>query len=282
MRVAVIGTGYVGLVSAACFAELGIYVKCCDLDAAKIASIQAGEAPFHEPGLNALLQSVLKSGHLSATRDLSTALRGADLVFITVGTPSHLKGEAADLSAVFTAARSIVPFLKHNAVVVIKSTVPVGTCRKVAAIMREEKPGQRFHIASNPEFLREGQAVNDFFKPDRVVIGCEDSIAKELLHALYAPLRKRGVTVFDTSIESAELIKHASNAFLAMKITYINQISDLCERLQANIDDVAVGIGLDRRIGSKFLQPGPGFGGSCFPKDTRDFSYVAQQCGVRQ
>jgi UDPglucose 6-dehydrogenase len=282
MRVAVMGTGYVGLVSAACFADLGATVNCYDVDAAKVDLIQRGEAPFHEPGLEPLLQSVLRSGRLCATRDLASAVTGADLVFITVGTPPIVHGTAADVSAVFAAACSILPFLKHDAVVVVKSTVPVGTCRKVAAAMREEKPAIRFHIASNPEFLREGQAVSDFFSPDRVVIGCETPHAREKLHALYAPLKNRDIAVFDTTLESAELIKHASNAFLAMKITYINEIADFCERVRADIDDVATGIGLDKRIGKRFLRPGPGFGGSCFPKDTRDFAQMAQLCGVRQ
>src|SRR5215207_3638999 len=199
MRVAVMGTGYVGLVSAACFAELGTSVRCYDVDAAKIARIQAGEAPFHEPGLSSMLKLQLKSGSLSVTRDLSAAVMGADIVFITVGTPSVLDGQAADVSAVFTAACSTLPFLKQDAVVVIKSTVPVGTCRKVAAAMFEGKQGLRFHIASNPEFLREGQAVSDFFKPDRVVIGCETPLARQKLHALYAPLKKRGIRIFDTT-----------------------------------------------------------------------------------
>src|SRR5262245_582209 len=242
MHVAVIGAGYVGLVSAACFAELGANVKCYDLDHAKIASIKMGIAPFHEPGLDTLLQLVLKAGGFDATKNLGGAITDADLVFITVGTPTSSQGEAADVSAVFTAARSIVHFLKQDAVVVIKSTVPVGTCRKVAAAMRQERPTARFHIASNPEFLREGQAVSDFFSPDRVVIGCESSQGREKLHALYAPLRNRGITIFDTTIESAELIKHASNAFLAMKIAYINEIANFCERAKADIDDVATGI----------------------------------------
>jgi UDPglucose 6-dehydrogenase len=282
MRVAVMGTGYVGLVSAACFADLGAAVKCYDVDSTKVDLIQRGEAPFHEPGLRPLLQSVLKSGRLSATRDLASAVTGADLVFITVGTPPILQGTAADVSAVFAAARSILPFLRRDAVVVIKSTVPVGTCRKVAAAMREENPAVCFHIASNPEFLREGQAVSDFFSPDRVVVGCETPQAREKLHALYAPLKDRDIMVFDTTLESAELIKHASNAFLAMKITYINEIADFCEQVKADIDDVATGIGLDKRIGKRFLRPGPGFGGSCFPKDTRDFAQMAKHCGVRQ
>jgi UDPglucose 6-dehydrogenase len=282
MRVAVLGSGYVGLVTAVCFADMGANVTCFDVDAAKIASIKTGAAPFYEPGLNSLLQKGLSSAHLTASDDLAVSLVDADVVFITVGTPPMVEGGAADLSAVFNAVKSLPPALKQDAVVVIKSTVPVGTCRRVAEIIRTERPGLRFHIVSNPEFLREGQAIHDFFNPDRVVIGCDSHHARDKLHLLYAPLHKRGVRIFDTSIESAELIKHAANAFLAMKIAYINQISDFCECVHADIDDVAAGIGLDKRIGTRFLKAGPGFGGSCFPKDTRDFAHMAQKHGARQ
>jgi UDPglucose 6-dehydrogenase len=271
MRIAMIGTGYVGLVSGACFSEFGVSVACVDKDAEKIARLLRGDIPIFEPGLDQLVASNAAAGRLSFTTDLKQAVNGADAVFIAVGTPSRRGDGHADLSYVFAAAGEIAAALAGDAdarsVVVTKSTVPVGTGRQVERILREALPHGNFDVASNPEFLREGSAIQDFMRPDRVVIGTESDHARSVLGALYRPLYLLETPMVFTSLESAELIKYAANAFLATKITFINEMADLCEAVGADVQDIARGIGLDGRIGRKFLHAGPGFGGSCFPKD---------------
>ena len=271
MRIAMIGTGYVGLVSGACFSEFGVSVTCVDKDEGKIARLVGGEIPIYEPGLDQLVASNAAAGRLGFTTDLEAALAGADAAFIAVGTPSRRGDGHADLSYVFTAASEIAEVLARRpgerTVVVTKSTVPVGTGRRVERILREQLPAHRFDVASNPEFLREGSAIEDFMRPDRVVIGTDSEHARTVLRALYRPLYLLETPVVLTSLETAELIKYAANAFLATKITFINEIADLCEAVGADVQDIARGIGLDGRIGNKFLHAGPGFGGSCFPKD---------------
>ena len=280
MRIAMIGTGYVGLVSGACFSEFGVEVVCVDKDADKIACLQRGEIPIFEPGLQAVVANNQRSGRLSFTTDLATAVAGADAVFIAVGTPSRRGDGHADLSYVFAAAREVAAALTGYAVIVTKSTVPVGTGREVARVMRETRASAEFDVVSNPEFLREGSAINDFMRPDRVVIGAESERAREVMRQLYRPLYLIERPIVFTALETSELIKYAANAFLATKITFINEIADLCERVGANVHDVARGIGLDGRIGRKFLHAGPGFGGSCFPKDTRALVQTARQVGA--
>jgi len=269
MRVAMIGTGYVGLVSGACFSNFGHDVICVDKDAAKIDRLRKGEIPIFEPGLDRLVAENVEAGRLSFTTDLKAAMPGAEAVFIAVGTPSRRGDGFADLTYVFDAAGEIADTLTNYAVVVTKSTVPVGTSRRVEEIIRTRNPKAAFDVASNPEFLREGSAIEDFQRPDRVVVGTEAERARNVMRALYRPLFLNDKTPFVfTTRESSELIKYAANAFLAMKITFINEMADLCEKAGADIQDVAKGIGLDGRIGSKFLNAGPGYGGSCFPKDT--------------
>jgi UDPglucose 6-dehydrogenase len=269
MRVAMIGTGYVGLVSGACFSNFGHDVICVDKDAAKIDRLRKGEIPIFEPGLDRLVAENVEAGRLSFTTDLKAAMPGAEAVFIAVGTPSRRGDGFADLTYVFDAAGEIADTLTNYAVVVTKSTVPVGTSRRVEQIIRTRNPKASFDVASNPEFLREGSAIEDFQRPDRVVVGTEAERARNVMRALYRPLFLNDKTPFVfTTRESSELIKYAANAFLAMKITFINEMADLCEKAGADIQDVAKGIGLDGRIGSKFLNAGPGYGGSCFPKDT--------------
>src|SRR5436853_1297516 len=277
MHVAVIGTGYVGLVSGACFSQFGVSVVCVDKDADKIARLKRGEMPIYEPGLDQLVESNVKAGRLSFTTDTKAAVAGADAVFIAVGTPSRRGDGHADLSYVFAAAEEIAASLTGYAVVVTKSTVPVGTGRKVEAILRKARPVGGFDVASNPEFLREGAAIEDFMRPDRVVIGTESERAREVMRALYRPLFLIETPMLFTSIETAELIKYAANSFLATKITFINEVADLCEKLGADVQDVAKGIGLDGRIGRKFLHAGPGYGGSCFPKDCLALVRTAQE-----
>jgi UDPglucose 6-dehydrogenase len=271
MRIAMIGTGYVGLVSGACFSEFGVSVTCVDKDAGKIERLARCEIPIFEPGLDQLVASNAAAGRLSFTTDLNTAVSGADAVFIAVGTPSRRGDGHADLSYVYAAASEIAAALGQGTcgrtVVVTKSTVPVGTGRKVERILKAALPAGRFDVASNPEFLREGSAIQDFMRPDRVVIGTESEHARAVLGALYRPLYLLETPMVFTSLESAELIKYAANAFLATKITFINEMADLCEAVGADVQDIARGIGLDGRIGRKFLHAGPGFGGSCFPKD---------------
>ena len=279
MNVVMIGTGYVGLVSGTCFAEFGADVTCVDVDAAKITKLHAGQMPIYEPGLAALVANNVATGRLKFTTDIGPAVAGADLVFIAVGTPSRRGEGFADLSYVYEAARQIASHLADYTVIVDKSTVPVGTARNVARIMRETNPSADFDVASNPEFLREGAAIADFMRPDRVVIGCESARAEKLLRELYRPLNLRETPILITNLESAELIKYAANAFLATKISFINEISTLCETVGADVHAVAKGMGMDGRIGAKFLHPGPGYGGSCFPKDTQALVRIAQEHG---
>ena len=279
MKIAMIGTGYVGLVSGACFAEFGPHVTCVDVDAAKIARLLQGEMPIYEPGLDALVAKGIASGRLSFTTDLAHAVAEADAVFIAVGTPSRRGDGHADLRYVEAAAVDIAKALTGYTVVVTKSTVPVGTGRRVAEILREQNPQADFDVASNPEFLREGSAIGDFMRPDRVVIGAETDRAREVMQALYRPLYLMETPVVMTTLETAELTKYAANAFLATKITFINEMADLCEKVGANVQDVARGMGLDGRIGKKFLHAGPGYGGSCFPKDTIALVRTAQEYG---
>jgi UDPglucose 6-dehydrogenase len=268
MRIAMIGTGYVGLVSGACFSEFGVEVTCVDKDESKIERLLRGEIPIFEPGLDKLVITNAEAGRLSFTTELKDAVKTADAVFIAVGTPTRRGGGHADLSYVYAAAKEIAEAMDGYTVVVTKSTVPVGTGREVARIIRETRPDADFDVVSNPEFLREGSAINDFMRPDRVVIGAETDRAQETMRNLYRPLFLIETPILFTSLETSELTKYAANTFLAAKITFINEIADLCEKVGADVHDVAKGIGLDGRIGRKFLHPGPGYGGSCFPKDT--------------
>jgi UDPglucose 6-dehydrogenase len=269
MHIAMIGTGYVGLVSGACFADFGHYVTCIDKDADKIAALQRGEIPIYEPGLNELVASNVAAGRLDFSLDLNDAVAEADAVFIAVGTPSRRGDGHADLSYVRAAAREIAQSLKGFTVVITKSTVPVGTGDDVERIITETNPNADVIVASNPEFLREGAAIRDFKHPDRIVVGTEDERARKVIAEIYRPLYLNQAPIMYTGRRTAELIKYAANAFLATKITFINEIADLAERAGADIQEVARGIGLDNRIGGKFLHAGPGFGGSCFPKDIR-------------
>ena len=279
MRVAMIGAGYVGLVSAACFSEFGFTATCVDSERERIAALQAGRVPIYEPGLEALVASNVAAGRLSFTEDIADAVPGADVVMLAVGTPSRRGDGHADLSFVFEAARQVADALDGYTVVATKSTVPVGTGREIARIIRERRPDAAFDVVSNPEFLREGSAIGDFMRPDRVVVGVESERARAVMQALYRPLFLIETPVLFTSLETAELIKYAANCFLATKITFINEIADLCERLGADVQDVAKGIGLDGRIGRYFLHAGPGFGGSCFPKDAAAFVRIAEEAG---
>jgi UDPglucose 6-dehydrogenase len=280
MRIAVIGTGYVGLVSGACFSEFGVDVVCVDKDADKIRRLKDGKIPIFEPGLDALVESNARAGRLTFSSDLPSAVAGADAVFIAVGTPSRRGDGHADLSYVYAAAEEIGRALTGYAVVVTKSTVPVGTGREVERIIREVRPDAEFDVASNPEFLREGSAIGDFMRPDRVVIGTHSARARDVMRQLYRPLYIIETPIIFTQLETAELIKYAANSFLATKITFINEMADLCEKVGADIHDVARGIGLDGRIGRKFLHAGPGYGGSCFPKDTLALVRTAQAVGA--
>ena len=280
MRIAVIGSGYVGLTSGVCFADFGHHVCCVDKDRDKIAQLQQGSVPIYEPGLAELTAANLEAGRLRFSTGIRDAVAEAEIVLIAVGTPSRHGDGHADLSYLYDAAREIAPALKGFTVVVIKSTVPVGTGDEVERILRAHAPQADFAVASNPEFLREGAAIGDFKKPDRIVIGVEDQRAEQAMAELYRPLFLNQAPLFVTSRRSAELTKYASNAFLATKITFINEIADLCERLGANVQEVARGMGLDRRIGPKFLHAGPGFGGSCFPKDTMALIRTAQDHGA--
>ncbi len=280
MNVVMIGSGYVGLVSGACFAEFGANVTCIDVDERKIARLNRGEIPIYEPGLEDLVEKNVAQGRLRFTTGFAGPVGEADMVFIAVGTPSRHGDGFADLSFVYDAAREIARHLQGYTVVVDKSTVPVGTARNVARIIRSENPGADFDVASNPEFLREGAAISDFMRPDRVVIGVESPRGEALLRELYRPLNLIETPIVKTDLESAELSKYASNAFLATKISFINEVSMLCEAVGADVHAVAKGMGLDNRIGRKFLHPGPGYGGSCFPKDTQAFVRIAQEHGV--
>lgn len=280
MNVVMIGAGYVGLVSGACFSEFGANVSCVDVDEKKIDALLAGRIPIYEPGLNSLVEKNVKTGRLNFTTDLKTVVADADLIFIAVGTPTRRGDGHADLAYVYAAAKEIAKYLKGYTVIVDKSTVPVGTAREVHRIIKEENPGADFDVASNPEFLREGSAIGDFMRPDRVVIGVESARAETLLRELYRPLSLIESPIFATTLESAELIKYASNAFLATKISFINEMSVLCEAVGADVHAVAKGMGMDNRIGKKFLHAGPGYGGSCFPKDTLALIRIAQEHGA--
>ncbi len=280
MNVVMIGSGYVGLVSGACFAEFGANVTCVDKDESKINALLNGQIPIYEPGLDDLVERNVKAGRLSFSTDLASPPKAAALVFIAVGTPTRRGDGHADLKYVYAAAEEVAGYLNGYTVIVDKSTVPVGTARQVARIIKKTNPDADFDVASNPEFLREGSAIGDFMRPDRVVLGIESPRAETLLRELYRPLNLIEAPIFVTNLESAELIKYASNAFLATKISFINEISQLCEKVGADVHAVAKGMGLDGRIGKKFLHAGPGYGGSCFPKDTLALIRIAQEHGA--
>ncbi|MGS4948184.1 UDP-glucose dehydrogenase family protein [Meridianimarinicoccus sp. RP-17] len=277
MKIAMIGTGYVGLVSGVCFSDFGHDVVCVDKDPRKIDALSQGEVPIYEPGLDAVMARNMQAGRLSFTGDLAAAVDGADAVFIAVGTPTRRGDGHADLSYVMAAAEDIAKALTGYAVVVTKSTVPVGTNRKVQAVIAAANPAAAFDVASNPEFLREGAAIDDFMRPDRVVVGVETERARGVMADIYRPLFLRDFPVVYTDLESAEMIKYGANAFLATKISFINEMAMLCEKTGADIKAVAKGMGLDGRIGNKFLHAGPGYGGSCFPKDTQALARIGQE-----
>lgn len=280
MKVTMVGTGYVGLVSGVCFADFGHEVVCVDKDPGKINTLNAGDVPIFEPGLEALIAKNVAAGRLSFTTDLTAAMRGTDAVFIAVGTPSRRGDGYADLSFVYAAAKEIAELIEKFTVIVTKSTVPVGTGDEVERIMGEHVARDMFEVVSNPEFLREGAAIDDFKRPDRVVVGTTDAHAEAMMRELYRPLYLNETPIIFTERRTSELIKYAANAFLATKITFINEIADLCEAVGANVQEVARGIGLDKRIGGKFLHAGPGYGGSCFPKDTLALVRTAEEANV--
>ena len=280
MRIAMVGAGYVGLVTGACFSEFGTDAVCVDKDTDRIRALRRGDMPIYEPGLDDLVARNVDAGRLSFTTDLEEAVAEADVVFIAVGTPSRRGDGHADLSFVFDAAREVAAAVRGHTVLVTKSTVPVGTGARVAEIAAQLRPDAEIDVVSNPEFLREGAAIEDFMHPDRVVIGAETERARAAMRELYRPLFLRETPILFTDRETAELTKYAANAFLAVKITFINEIADLCERVGADVQDVARGMGLDRRIGGKFLHPGPGYGGSCFPKDTLALTRTASDAGA--
>lgn len=281
MKIAIVGTGYVGLVSGACFAEFGHEVTCIDYDVSKILLLRDGQIPIYEPGLEAILKKNAQAGRLIFSNEYNPGIPEAEVIFIAVGTPASRRGDGyADLSYVFEAARQMARYLRDYTVVVNKSTVPVGTAAQVKRIISEANSTADFDVASNPEFLREGAAINDFMRPDRIVLGVDSKRATELLQAVYRPLYLIETPFVITTIETAELIKYAANAFLATKISFINEVANLCEEIGANVQDVARGMGLDGRIGKKFLHAGPGYGGSCFPKDTQALLRIAQENGV--
>ncbi|GAA6194408.1 UDP-glucose 6-dehydrogenase [Phaeobacter gallaeciensis] len=276
MRIAMIGTGYVGLVSGVCFSDFGHDVICVDKAEQKIKMLQAGEVPIYEPGLDTLMAKNVAAGRLSFTTDLTAAVSGADAVFIAVGTPTRRGDGHADLTYVMAAAKEIAEAITDYTVVVTKSTVPLGTNRQVKQTIHKANPTAEFDVASNPEFLREGAAIDDFMHPDRVVVGVQNDRAAEVMADIYRPLYLRDFPILTTDLESAEMIKYAANAFLATKITFINEIAGLCERVGADVKEVSRGIGMDGRIGNKFLHAGPGYGGSCFPKDTAALARIGQ------
>lgn len=282
MKIVIVGAGYVGLVSGVCFADFGHAVICIEKDARKLEMLGRGEVPIYEPGLDDLLAKNVETRRIEFSDNLSVALDGADAVFIAVGTPSRRGDGHADLSYVYQTAAEIADRMHSGIVVVTKSTVPVGTNRKVAEIIRNRRPGVEFHTASNPEFLREGSAIEDFMRPDRVVIGVETRHAEEVLRRIYRPLNLRDTPILATDLETAEIIKYAANAFLATKITFINEIANLCEKTGGDVQQVASGIGLDSRIGGQFLHAGPGYGGSCFPKDTKALARTGRDVGAVQ
>ncbi len=272
-----IGTGYVGLVSGVCFADLGNDVVCVDKDIFKINKLKKGIIPIYEPGLSELVKKNYKSGRLSFTTNLSEAIKNSQVIFICVGTPTKKNSNAADLSQVFNVAKEIGKFIKSFKIIVTKSTVPVTTGDKIEKILLKNAKRKNFSVISNPEFLREGDAINDFFFPDRIVIGTSDKRTNKLMHSLYAPLLSKGAKYVNSSRRGAELIKYASNAFLATKITFINELANLSEKIGVNIEDISIGMGLDKRIGGRFLRAGPAYGGSCFPKDTRAIVDTAKE-----
>ena len=280
MKITMIGGGYVGLVSGACFADLGVEVCVVESDASKLAMLNEGRMPIYEPGLERLVTENVAAGRLRFTGDLAEGVAGVEVVMIAVGTPTRRGDGHADVTYVNAAAEQVARALTGYAVIVTKSTVPVGTGRRIAEIMRLARPDFEFDVASNPEFLREGSAIGDFMRPDRVVIGCESERARDVLRRLYRPLYLIEAPILFTGIETAELTKYAANSFLAMKVTFINEIADLCEKVGADVHDIARGIGLDGRIGRKFLHPGPGYGGSCFPKDTLALVRIAHDWGA--
>ena len=282
MKIAMIGTGYVGLVSGVCFSDFGHNVVCVDNDAAKIERLEAGAVPIYEPGLQALMAKNVEAGRLTFTQDLANAVAAADAVFIAVGTPTRRGDGHADLTYVYDAAGEIAQSLSSYTVVVTKSTVPVGTNRQVKQIIRKANPRAEFDVVSNPEFLREGAAIDDFMKPDRVIVGVQTARAAEVMADIYRPLYLRDFPIVTTDLESAEMIKYAANAFLATKITFINEMAALCEKVGADVKQVSKGMGLDGRIGNKFLHAGPGYGGSCFPKDTSALARIGQEYAVPQ
>lgn len=282
MRIGVVGTGYVGLVSGTCFAEFGTEVVCVDKDAGKIDRLNKGEIPIYEPGLEDLVDKQVKAGRLHFTTDIDKAVKGAEAVFIAVGTPTRRTDGHADLTYVYDAAREIARAMDGYTVVVTKSTVPVGTAREVEKVIRAERPDAQFDVVSNPEFLREGAAINDFMRPDRVVIGTDSQRAADVMKQLYRPLYLNETPMVVTNPETSEIIKYAANAFLATKISFINEVANMCEAAGANVQHVARAMGLDGRIGAKFLHAGPGYGGSCFPKDTLAFTQTGRKLGVPQ
>jgi UDPglucose 6-dehydrogenase len=282
MRITMIGTGYVGLVSGVCFSDFGHDVICVDKDPGKIETLNRGEVPIYEPGLDTLMARNVAAGRLSFTTDLAAAVDGAEAVFIAVGTPTRRGDGHADLRFVMAAAEDVARALTGYAVIVTKSTVPVGTNRQVAEVVAKANPDAEFDVASNPEFLREGAAIDDFMRPDRVVVGVENDRAAEVMAEIYRPLFLRDFPIVTTDLESAEMIKYAANAFLATKITFINEIAALCEKVGADVKEVSKGIGLDGRIGNKFLHAGPGYGGSCFPKDTQALARIGQDFAAPQ
>jgi UDPglucose 6-dehydrogenase len=279
MKITVIGAGYVGLVSAACFSDFGYEVTCVDRDARKVAALENGKIPIYEQGLEPVVASNRQAGRLTFTEDLKGAVASADVVLIAVGTPTREGDDAADLSYVYAAGEEIARAMKGYTVIVTKSTVPVGTAARLREIIAKARPDCDFDVASNPEFMREGSAVEDFQRPDRVVIGVNSERAEKVLRQLYRPLTAKNVPLVVASCEAAEVIKYAANTFLATRIAFVNQLADLCEKVGADVQDVARGMGLDKRIGLQFLNPGPGFGGSCFPKDTRALAHTARQHG---
>lgn len=282
MKITMIGTGYVGLVSGVCFSDFGHDVTCVDKDPHKIETLNRGEVPIYEPGLSALMARNVEAGRLSFTTDLAAAVDGAEAIFIAVGTPTRRGDGHADLTYVMAAAEEVARALTGYAVIVTKSTVPVGTNRKLRQVIAKARPEAAFDVASNPEFLREGAAIDDFMKPDRVVVGVQTERAGEVMAELYRPLFLRDFPIITTDLESAEMIKYAANAFLATKITFINEIAALCERVGADVKEVSKGIGLDGRIGNKFLHAGPGYGGSCFPKDAQALARIGQEHAAPQ
>jgi len=280
MKITIIGTGYVGLVTGTCFAEFGHNVICMDKDSAKIDSLRRGEIPIYEPGLDTMVKKNTANGHLVFSTDMASAVADCQAVFIAVGTPTSRRGDGyADLTYIYAAVKDMAPHLQDYTVIVDKSTVPVGTARQVERIIKEHNPQADFAVASNPEFLREGAAINDFMRPDRVVLGAESERALDILKEIYNPLYLISTPIVTTTLETAELIKYASNSFLAMKISFINEMAGICEAVGADVIDLAKAVGLDGRIGGKFLHPGPGYGGSCFPKDTLALLRIAQECG---